>query len=88
MIMAQPSRRNRQVTRTLELIVMLSESRLGCSLNELAASVQEGVATRTIRRDLEAVEAAGFTVYDDLDDQGVRRWKLLGKGIPARNLAA
>lgn len=85
--MARPSERNRQVIRQWELLQQLEERPR--TLNELAAAVGvEGTTTRTIRRDLEALEGAGFAIYDDVDDEGVRRWQLLTKGVtPARRAA-
>lgn len=84
--MATPSRRNRQITRALELIVLIGENRVGMSLVDLAGAVE--ITTRTVRRDLEAIEAAGFSLYDEVDEQGVCRWKLLSAGFtPARRAA-
>ena len=55
----------------------------------LAASVGAGdVTVRTVYRDLHALEAAGFPLYTDRDDDGLVRWRLLRKGVtPARSAA-
>jgi predicted DNA-binding transcriptional regulator YafY len=42
--------------------------------HELAA--EAGVSTRTIRRDLQALQEAGFAVYDEGADNETKRWKL------------
>jgi predicted DNA-binding transcriptional regulator YafY len=74
--------RNRQMIRTLTLLQLL-ESRNGRTLDELAADT--GVTTRTIRRDLEAIEAAGIPLIDtSVEAVGAlnypisnqRRWKV------------
>lgn len=84
--MAKPTRRNRQIVRTWEILQLLNGQPR--TLDELAGSVASGVTTRTIRRDFEALEAAGFPLYDDVDDDGKRRWRLLSKGVtPARRAA-
>ena len=46
-----------------------------------------GVTTRTIRRDLQALEEAGFPLYDDRShDDGRTRWKINGQAF--KGLAA
>ena len=37
------------------------------------------VTTRTIRRDLAALQEAGFPLYDERDDDGRARWRLDGQ---------
>lgn len=64
--------RNRQLTRVLRLLQMLGDRRR--SLDEL--SLELGVTTRTIRRDLKACEYAGLPIYDVLGSDGVNRWRL------------
>jgi predicted DNA-binding transcriptional regulator YafY len=55
------------------------------TIDELAS--QCGVTTRTIRRDLQALEEAGFPIYDDRTrDDGRTRWIINGqafKGLTA-----
>lgn len=40
-----------------------------------------GVTTRTIRRDLRALEEAGFPLYDDRSEDGRTRWKINGQAL-------
>src|SRR5436189_2233078 len=58
---------------------------LGLTVDELAHL--SGVTTRTVRRDLQALEEAGFPIYDDKSrDDGRTRWILNGqafKGLSA-----
>jgi predicted DNA-binding transcriptional regulator YafY len=64
--------RNAEVIRQWSILRDLESSRR-LTIDELAG--RTGVTTRTIRRDLEALQAAGFPLYDDLDD-GKRYWML------------
>ena len=64
--------RNAEVIRQWTILRDLESSRR-LTIDELAA--RTGVSTRTIRRDLEALQASGFPLYDDLDD-GKRYWML------------
>jgi predicted DNA-binding transcriptional regulator YafY len=85
--MANPSERNRQVVRQWEILIHLGRG--PATLAELATSVGDGgVTTRTIRRDFEALEAAGFPLYTDVHEDGATRWHLLSTGaIPSRRVA-
>lgn len=86
--MARPTERTRQVVRQWEVLKMLEAGPR--TLEELAAAVGDGqgVTTRTIRRDLEALEAARFPIFDEKHDDGRKRWQLLTKGVtPARRAA-
>ncbi len=52
----------------------------GVTIDELAADC--GVTTRTIRRDLQALEEAGFPIYDDRShDDGRTRWVINGQAF-------
>jgi predicted DNA-binding transcriptional regulator YafY len=64
--------RNAEVIRQWSILRDLEASRR-LTIDDLAA--RTGVSTRTIRRDLEALQASGFPIYDDLED-GKRYWKL------------
>jgi proteasome accessory factor B len=64
--------RNAEVIRQWSILRDLESSRR-LTIDDLAA--RTGVSTRTIRRDLEALQASGFPLYDDLDD-GKRYWML------------
>lgn len=65
--------RNREIVRQWQVVRAIEEARLGKTIAELAAEFS--VHQRTIRRDLEALQRAGFPLYDDKRDGGTR-WKL------------
>ena len=78
--------RNDQVTRQWHLLRQL-ESPRGATLQELVAALPDDFPKhlRTVRRDLEALEAAGFPLLTERAD-GLTRWKLIegyGRHIPA-----
>jgi len=62
--------RNRRLIRDLTLLRMLERSRIGLTLDEMAS--ETGVTTRTIRRDLEALEEAGVPLVR----ADGRRWRI------------
>jgi len=64
--------RNAEVIRQWSILRDLESSRR-LTIDELAE--RTGVSTRTIRRDLEALQASGFPLYDDTHD-GKRYWML------------
>jgi predicted DNA-binding transcriptional regulator YafY len=65
--------RNAEVVRQWTIIREIEASRLGVTIDEMARLT--GVCTRTTRRDLDALQEAGFPVYDERVD-GRTRWKL------------
>ncbi|OFW12918.1 MAG: hypothetical protein A3F70_17195 [Acidobacteria bacterium RIFCSPLOWO2_12_FULL_67_14] len=65
-------RRNTELIRQWTLLQRLATRRTN-TLPALAADL--GVSTRTIRRDLVALQAAGFPIYDDTADEG-KTWRL------------
>jgi predicted DNA-binding transcriptional regulator YafY len=66
--------RNRQLVREL-VVLQLLDSQCGRTLNELAAKT--GVTTRTIRRDIEAIEQAGIPLVDHRSEGSpVPRWRV------------
>ena len=69
--------RNDQVTRQLYLLVELENGR-GLTLQEMRERLPEEIQRhdRTLRRDLEALEAAGFPITTD-HVNGQTRWKLI-----------
>jgi predicted DNA-binding transcriptional regulator YafY len=74
--------RNQEVIRQWKLLHALESSRHGASIDALAKELE--VTTRTIRRDLAALQEAGFALYDERDDDGRVSWRLDGqvlKGI-------
>ena len=64
--------RNAEVIRQWTILRELEASR-GATIRRLAETT--GVTTRTIRRDLEALQEAGFPIYDVADDVA-KRWRL------------
>lgn len=68
--------RNQEVIRQWRLLHALESSRHGASIDALADDLE--VTTRTIRRDLAALQEAGFPLYDERDDDGRVRWRMDG----------
>ncbi len=82
----RPVPRNAEVIRQWTILREIEQARAsGVTIDDLAT--QCGVTTRTIRRDLQALEEAGFPIYDDRSrDDGKTRWILNGqafKGLSA-----
>jgi proteasome accessory factor B len=76
--------RNQEVIRQWKVLHALESSRHGATI--AAMSDDLGVTTRTIRRDLAALQEAGFPLFDEHDDEGRVRWRLDGqllKGLEA-----
>jgi predicted DNA-binding transcriptional regulator YafY len=69
--------RNQEVIRQWKVLHALESSRHGVAIDALAAELE--VTTRTIRRDLAALQEAGFALYDERDDDGRVRWRLDGQ---------
>jgi len=78
--------RNVEVIRQWTILREIERARgAGATIDELA--VVCGVTTRTIRRDLQALEEAGFPLYDDRQgEDGRTRWRLNGQ--PFKGLSA
>lgn len=68
--------RNAEVIRQWQVLRTIEASRTGVTIHELAAEAH--VTTRTIRRDLQALQEAGFAVYDEGGEQETKRWRLDG----------
>ena len=68
--------RNQEVIRQWKVLHALESSRHGASIDSLAGELE--VTTRTIRRDLAALQEAGFPLYDTRDEEGRVRWRLDG----------
>jgi predicted DNA-binding transcriptional regulator YafY len=83
--------RNDQMIRQWHLLRHLEASRYGATLTELGDALPPecGCHPRTLRRDLEALEAAGFPLLTDRRDGHVV-WKLLEgfSRVPALNFSA
>lgn len=71
--------RNQEVIRQWRVLHLLESSRHGVSIDALAGEVD--VTSRTIRRDLAALQEAGFPIYDERDDEGRVRWRLEGHAL-------
>ena len=69
--------RNQEVIRQWKVLHALESSRHGASIDALAKELE--VTTRTIRRDLAALQEAGFALYDERDDDGRVRWRIDGR---------
>jgi predicted DNA-binding transcriptional regulator YafY len=69
--------RNAEVIRQWSILRDLEASRR-MTIDDLAS--RTGVTTRTIRRDLEALQESGFTLFDELID-GKRYWMLEAKAF-------
>jgi predicted DNA-binding transcriptional regulator YafY len=69
--------RNQEVIRQWKVLHALETARHGVAIDALADDL--GVTTRTIRRDLEALQEAGFPLYDEKDGDGRVRWRLEGQ---------
>jgi predicted DNA-binding transcriptional regulator YafY len=78
--------RNAEVIRQWTILREIENARGGGVTIDQLAAIGE-VTTRTIRRDLEALQAAGFPLYDDKSsDDGRTRWRVNGqafKGLSA-----
>jgi proteasome accessory factor B len=73
--------RNAEVIRQWTILREIERSRTaGVTIDALATDC--GVTTRTIRRDLQALEEAGFPIYDDRShDDGRTRWTINGQAF-------
>ncbi len=69
--------RNQEVIRQWKVLHALETARHGVAIDALADEL--GVTTRTIRRDLAALQEAGFPLYDEQDAEGRVRWRLDGQ---------
>jgi predicted DNA-binding transcriptional regulator YafY len=78
--------RNAEVIRQWTILREIERARgSGVTIDQLAALCD--VTTRTIRRDLQALEQAGFPLYDDrAHDDGKTRWRVNGQAF--KGLAA
>ena len=78
--------RNAEVIRQWTILREIEQARAaGVTIDDLASLC--GVTTRTIRRDLQALEEAGFPIFDDRSrDDGRTRWVLNGQAF--KGLAA
>src|SRR6187401_2390863 len=66
--------RNAEVIRQWQILREIESKRGGVTIHELAKLVR--VSSRTIRRDLQALQEAGFAVFDEGEENETKRWKL------------
>jgi predicted DNA-binding transcriptional regulator YafY len=73
--------RNAEVIRQWTILREIERARsAGVTIDDLAAL--SGVTTRTIRRDLQALEEAGFPLFDDRSSEdGKTRWSINGQAF-------
>lgn len=71
--------RNQEVIRQWKILHALESSRHGATIDGLARELE--VTTRTIRRDLAALQEAGFALYDERDEAGRARWCIDGQAL-------
>lgn len=71
--------RNQEVIRQWKVLHALESTRHGVTIAALADELQ--VTTRTIRRDLAALQEAGFPLYDEREESGHVRWRLDGRAL-------
>ena len=68
--------RNAEVIRQWQILKAVESARVGITIHDLSRDT--GVTTRTIRRDLTALQEAGFALYDEGEGNETKRWKLDG----------
>jgi len=85
--------RNAEVIRQWQILREVESRRTGVTIHELAALVR--VTTRTIRRDLQALQEAGFAIFDEGEENETKRWRLnaqpfrtVQEGLSVTDLAA
>ncbi len=83
--------RNVQVSRIYKILTLLESTRVGMTVKELHQRIQEHdeVTERTVRRDIEALEAAGFPVErvpDREDSQAGDRFRIEASVKVAKHL--
>lgn len=66
--------RNAEVIRQWQILKAIESARVGVTIHDLARDT--GVTTRTIRRDLTALQEAGFALFDEGEENETKRWKL------------
>jgi predicted DNA-binding transcriptional regulator YafY len=66
--------RNAEVIRQWQILREIESRRAGVTIHDLAKQVK--VTTRTIRRDLQALQESGFAIYDEGGEHETKRWRL------------
>ena len=63
-----------QIQRQWQILIALNSRQQGLTVTEIATEI--GVVTRTIRRDLQTIRAAGFPLEERISRQNLKHWKL------------
>ena len=71
--------RNAEVIRQWQILREIEARRTGVTIHELARSTR--VSTRTIRRDLQALQEAGFSIFDEGEENETKKWRLEGSAF-------
>lgn len=66
--------RNAEVIRQWQILRAVESARAGVTIHQLATNAD--VTTRTIRRDLQALQEAGFAIFDEGEENETKKWKL------------
>ena len=66
--------RNAEVIRQWQILREIETRRAGVTIHDLSKLVN--VTTRTIRRDLQALQESGFAIFDEGGAQETKRWRL------------
>jgi predicted DNA-binding transcriptional regulator YafY len=66
--------RNAEVIRQWQILKAVESARTGVTIHDLAQ--RTGVTSRTIRRDLQALQEAGFALFDEGEEHDTKRWRL------------
>jgi predicted DNA-binding transcriptional regulator YafY len=66
--------RNAEVIRQWQILREIESRRAGVTIHDLSKLVK--VTTRTIRRDLQALQESGFAIYDEGGEHETKRWRL------------
>ena len=70
--------RSREVVRQWQVLRSLAASRHGLTVDALAS--EQGVTSRTVRRDLAALERAGFPLFQETGGERLR-WRIDVRGL-------
>ncbi len=76
--MATPEKRYTEIVRQWNILRAIG-SAADVTIGSLAT--EHSVSTRTIRRDLDALQTAGFPLYDEPSPGGPTRWRLSGQPL-------
>ena len=75
--------RNAEVIRQWQLLLAIERNRLGLSVDDMARLT--GVGKRTIWRDMQALQEAGFPLASDKGDDNRTRWTIVRLPLKALN---